>query len=124
MLTVQVGAGLVRNEELGAIGVRSRVCHGDHPPARVFQRVDDFVGELAVWGGVDGLATLARARGIAALDHKPLDVAVEEGAVVVPRGGQGQEVGGGPRHLLAVDLQLDVAQRGVQRHRLHSGVWM
>jgi hypothetical protein len=75
----------------------------------------ELVGEL---GAPDGGAALAGAGGVAALDHEALDVAVEDGAVVVAAGAEGQEVLRRTGHLVAEHLALDVAQVRVQRHRL------
>jgi hypothetical protein len=73
----------------------------------------ELVGEL---GAPDGGAALAGAGGVAALDHEALDVAVEDGAVVVAAGAEGQEVLRRAGHLVAEHLALDVAQVRVQRH--------
>lgn len=75
----------------------------------------ELVGEL---GAPDGCPALAGAGGVAALDHEALDVAVEDGAVVVAAGAEGQEVLRRAGHLVAEHLALDVAQVRVQRHRL------
>jgi hypothetical protein len=79
----------------------------------------ELVGEL---GAPDGGAALAGAGGVAALDHEALDVAVEDGAVVVTTGAEGQEVLRRAGHLIAEHLALDVAQVRVQRHRLHPSI--
>jgi hypothetical protein len=79
----------------------------------------ELVGEL---GAPDGGTALAGAGGVAALDHEALDVAVEDSAVVVTAGAEGQEVLRRAGHLVAEHLALDVAQVRVQRHRLHPSI--
>lgn len=79
----------------------------------------ELVGEL---GAPDGGASLAGTGGVAALDHEALDVAVEDGAVVVAAGAEGQEILRRAGHLVAEHLALDVAQVRVQRHRLHPSI--
>ena len=54
------------------------------------------------------------------LDHEARDVSMEEGAGVVPAGSEGQEVLARVRRVLAEELQLEVAQVGVQRERLQG----
>ena len=65
----------------------------------------------------DALAALASARGVAALQHESLDVAVEESVVVVARPGEREKVEGCARHNVAVDLDLERAEVCVQRNR-------
>lgn len=114
VVAVEVGLLGVGDEELAAVGVGPAVGHGHDPPGGVLERLAELVGELAA---PDGGAALAGARGVAALDHEPLDVAVEHRAVVVAARAQRQEVLRRPGHLVAEHLALDVPQVGVQRHR-------
>jgi len=60
----------------------------------------------------------AHSRRCACLDHEALDVAVEDGAIVVAAGTQRHEVGGCPGHLVAAHLNLQLSQVAVQRDRL------
>lgn len=54
------------------------------------------------------------------LYHESLDVAVEDDVVVVAAGGERQKILRGAGGLLAVQLQLDVTQGGVERERLQG----
>ena len=65
---------------------------------------------------VDGLAAGARARRVARLRHEVLDHAVEDAAVVVPLHAQLHEVAARQRRLLAPQLDVQRADRGVQHH--------
>ena len=104
----------VGDEELRPVRVGPAVGHGDDAPHGVLLVGVDLVVELAP---PDALAALARARGVAALQHEALDVAVEERVVVVARRGEREEVEGCARHDVAVDLELERAEVCVQRHR-------
>ena len=64
-----------------------------------------------------------RACGVAALDHKPTDIAVEHGAIVIAAGAECQKVLSRAWHLLAVNLQLHIAQVGVQRDSLQQQIY-
>jgi hypothetical protein len=69
-------------EELGAVGARAGVGHGQDAGAGVLE-LEVLIREL---GAVDGLAAGASAVGeVAALDHEVGDDAVERGALVVQR---------------------------------------
>ena len=118
---VEVRARPVRHEELRAVGVGlARVGHRDDA-ARVVpeRRQGDLEAELPVGAlGEDGPPALPRARGVAALDHEALDVPVEGGPVVGPAGGEGQEVLAGEGRRVAAELELEVAQGGVEGHGL------
>jgi hypothetical protein len=83
---VQPGRDDRGDEELGAVGVRAGIGHGQRARRRVRER-KVLVGEARA---VDGLAAHARAVGeVAALQHEVGDDAVEGGALV----GQGLALG-------------------------------
>lgn len=74
----------------------------------------EFVGEGPA---PDGVAALAGARWVSALDHEALHVAVEGRVVVVAGGAEGEEVEGGSLGGVAVHFDLDVAQACVECYR-------
>ena len=78
----------------------------------------EFVGEGPA---PDGVAALAGARWVAALDHEALHVAVEGRVVVVAGGAEGEEVEGGSLGGVAVHFDLDVAQACVECYRHFIG---
>lgn len=108
----------VRNEELAGVRIGSAVGHRHHATLVVSQVVLEFVVKLAV---PDGRAALAAAGRIARLHDEPLDVAMEQVAVVVVAGAQRKEVLARPRAVLAEQLELDVAAIGVQGYGLFVG---
>ena len=117
-VVVEVRVLGVGDEELRSVRVGPAVGHRDDAPHGVLLVGVDLVVELAP---PDALAALARARGVAALQHEALDVAVEERVVVVARRGEREKVEGCARHDVAVDLELERAEVRVQRHR-HGAV--
>jgi hypothetical protein len=98
------------DEELGTVGVRAGVGHGEQAGAGVLQ-LEVLIGELLA---VDGLATGAVAAGeITALDHKVLDNAVEAGALVPETllpSAQRSEVLRSLRDNIVVKSQVDTAR--------------
>jgi hypothetical protein len=54
---------------------------------------------------------------ITALGHKAFNVAVENGAIVLASGRQGEEIKGSPGAGIAKDLAFDVADRSVDCDR-------
>ena len=89
MFPIQPRRGRQRDEELTAIGIRSRIRHAQHARTRVFEIGVDLVGEFVA---EDGAAAPAGAGGVAGLDHEVRDDAVDEDVVVVAPGGEGGEV--------------------------------
>jgi hypothetical protein len=70
------------DEELGAVGARASVGHGEEARGGV-PELEVLVREL---GAIDGLATSAVEVGeVTTLEHKLGDDAVEDGALVVER---------------------------------------
>lgn len=119
MLAVEPRAGDGGDEELGAVGVRARVRHGEHARRGVSER-EALVGEL---GAVDGLAAGAVAsREVTALEHELLDDAVEAAALVAERlagfadallaGAERAEVLAGLGELVGEELHDDSAGSG------------
>ena len=71
-------AGLLRaDEELGAVGVRAGVCHGDHSGSRVAELEVLVLKVLPVHGLPPGPVP---GRDVPALHHELRDDAVEDGA--------------------------------------------
>ena len=71
--------GRKTDEELAAVRIRAAVRHAQDALASVFEIADEFIFEL---GAVDRAAAHAGAGGVAALDHKARDDAVEDDVVV------------------------------------------
>lgn len=106
MLPVQVLAGPVGDEELGAVGVLALVRHADHAAGVVGERPVELVREgLAP----DRVPPLARAGRVPALEHEVADVAVEADAGVVAALAQLREVPHGPGRELRQQLEVDGA---------------
>lgn len=82
VLLVQPGAGCQGEEELRGVGARARVCHGNLPSV---VEPDALVDLILKGRPVNRLATAAAACGITALNHKILDDAMKDGAIVVLR---------------------------------------
>mmetsp|Transcript_79852 Transcript_79852/g.234888 ORF Transcript_79852/g.234888 Transcript_79852/m.234888 type:complete len:305 (+) Transcript_79852:385-1299(+) len=119
MLAVKVG-GLGRaEEELGAVGVRPGVGHGQREGAVVLERTVELVLELA---SPDALATGAVALGVSGLDHEALDDAVEDGVVVVAVLRVHREVLHALWGFLEEQLDHNVSHRGVDRGLLAQWV--
>ena len=97
--------------QLTPVGVLTAVGHAEDASARVLQAGVDLVGKLAA---VDGGAAAAGASGVAALDHKVGDDAVEGAAVVVAALHERLEVFAGARRVVGVQLDGDVAHGGLE----------
>src|SRR5580658_534948 len=76
VFVIEPGRGGHGDEELAAIGVGTRVRHGEIAVLGVLQSVMKFVGEFVA------RAAAACALGIAALNHEVGDHAMEDGAIV------------------------------------------
>lgn len=115
VLPVQMVGFSKGEEELAAVGVGPLVRHGQDAAGVVSQSGLDLVFEgLAVDAGrVFGCAGGGRA----GLGHEGGYEAVEGRGIVGTGGAQGEEVVGGLRAGGAEELDLDGAQRGVQRDR-------
>lgn len=104
----------VRDKKLRAVRIGAAVRHGNDAPRVMLERVHDLV----VKGfAPDAGALLAGARRVPGLHHEAPDVAVEEVVVVATARAEGQEVLARPRGFVAVQLELEVAEVGVQGHR-------
>jgi len=97
----------VSDEELGAVGARAGIGHGEDAGFGVFEGRVEFVTELVAW------AAGAGAGGVAALDHEVGDDAVEFDAVVVAALGEVEEVGAGHGRLRGEERAFDLAFVGV-----------
>ena len=127
VLEVQVRGLGGGDEELAAVGVRSGVGHREQVRPVEAQLGVELVGEVVA------RAAGAAAQRVAALDHEVVDHPVEDGAVVerpvvfcpgarvgplLGAGGQLDEVGDRLGGVVAEQVDLDVAGRGVQGGRL------
>src|SRR3954467_2229174 len=120
VLAVEPGRGVGRDdEELGAVGVRAGVGHGERAAA-------DLVVVDLVLERVAGAARAGAGR-VTALDHEVLDHAVEDHAVVEAVTGQLAEVLDGLRGVVVEELDADVAVARLQDSRAHlpaTSSWM
>ena len=109
VLPIEMGRGLVGDEELAAVGIRSGIGHRKDAGFGVLQRAVDFVGKLVARTATAG------AGWISALDHEVGNDPVEGDPVVVAALGEVEEIRGRDGHLGGEDGGLDVALVGVQR---------
>ena len=80
MLAIQVRTRSQRDEKLGAVRVRTGVCHGEQEGLRVFQH-EVFVGKVFT---VDRFSTRPVTLGeVASLDHEPWDYPMKLRSFVV-----------------------------------------
>jgi len=106
ILPVKMRGVLVHDEELAAGRVRIRGAgHGKHAAA-VQQAVLEAVGGKLALDAVAGAAD-ADALGIAALDHKALNNAVENQSVIKALIDQGDEIVDGVGGDIGIELRLD-----------------
>ena len=96
----------MRDEELAAVGARTRVGHGQDAGDVVFEVGRAFVGKLVA------RTTGAGALGAAALDHEIIDHAVENEIVVITPAGEIDEIGYGQWGLIGKQSQIDNALVG------------
>ena len=89
----------VGDEELGLVGVRARVCHGEDATVVELEDVNSACmtrmrkrGSTDLEGGADlirkrlppdALAAFARARRITCLDHEAFDVPVPQAVIII-----------------------------------------
>jgi len=121
VLAIQPRGGHGADEELGAVGVRAGVGHGQDARLVVLHLVVQvLVGELHA---VDGFTTrTVTGSEVTTLAHEFRNDAVESGALEVQRlaglahtlftGAQGAEVGGGLRHDVVVQFEHNAAGGG------------
>ncbi len=102
-------ARAVRDEELRAVCILPLIRHADDTPRVMGQRPVELVREVFA---PDRVAALARARRVAALEHKVADVAVEDDAVVVAPFAQLRKVPHGLGRELGEQFEVDVAVVG------------
>mmetsp|Transcript_23682 Transcript_23682/g.40764 ORF Transcript_23682/g.40764 Transcript_23682/m.40764 type:complete len:459 (-) Transcript_23682:586-1962(-) len=112
VLVIEPGAGDSRDEELGAVCVWARIGHADREGAVVPQRTVEFVFEVVA---PDRCAACPITEGVASLEHEALDDAVQDEAVVVPVANVLREVLHGLRALFREELDVYVAEGGVQK---------
>jgi hypothetical protein len=60
--------------------------------------------------------------GISALHHEALDIAMENGAIVLAGGGERQEIKGGPGASITKDFAFEITDRCMNRNG-HGGVY-
>ena len=106
MFAVEVFAGAVGDEELGAVCVFAFVRHRDNATGVMGERSVEFVREVFI---PDGAAALARSRRVAALEHEVADVPVEDDAAVVALLAQLHEIPHGLGRELGQQFHVDVA---------------
>ena len=106
MPAIQMRGGSEGDEELAAVGVWTRVGHGDDAGAGMLE----FWMNLIVTGlAVNGGTAPTSARRVTALDHEILDDPVKLGAVVISPVGELGEVPARSWSVLPVHLKRDVA---------------
>jgi len=124
VLAIQVGAGAECHKKLRLVGVRSTVGHAKDAAPAVREVGLELVLERSAF--LEGrLAAPPRAGWVTALDHEVADTAVEARLLVVAAGAVFQEVLACPRHMFAVQLQVEVTHRRREAYValcLHAGV--
>jgi hypothetical protein len=111
VLAVEPLAPVQRHEELRAVRVGTLGGHRNETAMREAQPAVEFVLEF---GAEDGLAALARSRGVARLRHEVPDHPVEDAAVIVALEAQLHKVAARHRRLLGP--QLDVERPDARMH--------
>jgi len=91
VFAIKVGLLGVSDEELGLVGVRSRVGHGYHASGVELERGSHFIREcLAPYA----LTTLSRASRITGLYHETSDVPMKQTSIIIVRSTECKEVFG------------------------------
>src|SRR5882672_9998193 len=104
VMPVEMGCVAVHDEELGARGVRrSGVRHGENA-LHVLMHVELVVDVVSGSARSEIGSVLILGVGIASLDHKPLEDAMETGAVIEALSRELLEVGHRRRSLLVPEL--------------------
>lgn len=103
-----MGLLFIKNKELRLVGIGTPIGH-----AQATATVMRVVGMKLVREGdfvaPDGGFISSHMSRIATLGHEAFNVAVENSAIVLASGGQGEEIKGSPRASIAKDLGFDVA---------------
>lgn len=107
--------GRKRLQSMGRRVAKDLPHHGNHAPFVVLQVLLQLILKLPP---VYRLSALSRSRGIAGLDDEAFNVPVEQGAVVVIRGAEGEEVLTRLWTFLAEQLHFQVTNICVQRYGL------
>lgn len=107
MLSVEVRGWEVGDEELAAIGVRTRIGHREDAGLVVLERAVNLIRELVARAAGTG------ARWVAALNHEVGDHAVEGDAVIVATLCKIKEIRRRDRDLGGEEPGVDVADGGV-----------
>ena len=113
---VQVGLLFVQDEKLGFVGVGTTVRHAQPTPTVVFVVRMELVGKGHVVPPNTGLFP-RDVCGVSSLDHKALDVAMENCSVVLARSRQRQEVKGGSRACITENLAFEISDCRMDCHR-------
>ena len=113
---VQVGLLFVQDEKLGFVGVGTTVRHAQPTPTVVFVVRMELVGKGHVVPPNTGLFP-RDVRGVSSLDHKALDVAMENCSVVLARSRQRQEVKGSSRACITENLAFEISDCRMDCHR-------
>lgn len=104
---VEERGGRGGDEKLGAIGIRTGVCHGEDAGCVMAQFRMKLIGKLVAWAASSGFS------GISTLKHEAFNHAVECHTVVVAALREIEEVGAGEGGLGGVKGGADVTGSGV-----------
>ena len=111
-----MGLLFIKNKELRLVGIWTPIGHAQATAAVMRVVGMKFVGKCYLVAPDGGFISSHMGR-IAPLSHEALNIAVEDGAIVLSSGGQGEEIKGSPRAGVAKDLAFDVADRSVDSDR-------
>jgi hypothetical protein len=92
----------MRDEKLGAVGIRAGIRHRKHTGASVLEVLVEFIGKIVTGAAGTG------AFGTTALDHEVVDDAVESQTVVEAVFSELFEILDGLRRLVVVQLDSDI----------------
>lgn len=105
---VEEGCRSGGDEELGAVGARSGVGHGENSGAFVAEFGVEFIRKFVT------RTTATRLGRVTTLKHETIDHPVKRNPVVVTALGEIEEVGAGQRGFGGVESRVDVAGGGVE----------